>query len=188
MKGLSLRMIYVFLAEGFEEIEAVTPIDMLRRCEKDVIIVGIGSKYIKGSHGIALTADISDNDVMLDDKIEMIVLPGGMPGTLNLQKSDCVKKAVEYCVNNNKYIGAICAAPSVLGILGILEGKKATCYPGFESQLYGAVIEDDYVVVDDKIITAKGAGVSIEFGKALVSALLGDERADMLCASMKCRS
>lgn len=180
-------MIYVFLADGFEEIEAVTPIDMLRRCEKETIIVGIDGIKIIGSHGITLTADITDKDAIFDDTLEMIVLPGGLPGTLNLQQSDTVKKAVDYCIKNDKYISAICAAPTVLGILGVLKNKNATCSPGFESQMHSAILSDESVIKDGKIITARGAGVSIEFGKTLVSALCGEERAEKLCASMKCK-
>ena len=103
-------MIYVFLAEGFEETEAIAPIDLLRRSGRNVITVGVGNKTIKGSHGIPVTADITAEEISLNDELEMIVLPGGMPGTINLEKSEYVQSAIDYCVKNRKFIGAICAA------------------------------------------------------------------------------
>lgn len=160
-------MIYAFLADGFEETEAIAPIDLLRRAGKKVITVGIdGKKVITGSHGISVTADT--NEITLDDSLEMIILPGGMPGTLNLEKSQCVQIAIDYCVLNNKFIGAICAAPSILGHKGLLKGKKAVCYPGFESHLEGAIIGNSLVEEDGIFITARGAGAAIEFGLKLV--------------------
>jgi 4-methyl-5(b-hydroxyethyl)-thiazole monophosphate biosynthesis len=116
----------------------------------------------------------------LDDKLKMIVLPGGMPGTLNLEKSAAVQKAVDYCAENGVFIGAICAAPSILGHKGLLNGREAVCYKGWEEHLQGALIQDAETVRDDNIITARGAGVSFEFGLALVEALLGGEQADEL--------
>ena len=134
-------MIYAFLANGFEEIEAITIIDILRRAEKEVITVGIGDNIIRGAHGMVVVADTQDNMIELDDKLEMIFLPGGMPGTLNLERSAVVQSAIDYCVENDKYIAAICAAPSILGHKGILDGKKACCYPGFEQELKGADVK-----------------------------------------------
>ena len=104
-------MIYVFLADGFEEVEALTAVDLLRRCELDVKTVGIGREAIRGSHGILVQSDLSDKDCVLDENVEMIVLPGGMPGTLNLERSATVQNAVDFCINNGKYVAAICAAP-----------------------------------------------------------------------------
>ena len=120
------RMIYLFLANGFEEIEALTPADILRRGGVEVVTVGIGGTEIKGSHNITVKADISDSDFSLLNDVDGIVLPGGMPGTRNLEKSNKVIKAVTYCNERNLVIGAICAAPSILGHLGILKDKKAT--------------------------------------------------------------
>lgn len=159
-------MIYVFLADGFEETEALAPVDLLKRTGKEVITVGVTGNVVTGSHGIQVIADT--NEISLDDSLEMIVLPGGMPGTLNLEKSQCVQNAIDYCVLNNKFIGAICAAPSILGHKGLLKGKKAICYPGFESHLEGAVISDNSVEEDGIFITARGAGVAIDFGLKLV--------------------
>ncbi|MGN0596200.1 MAG: DJ-1 family glyoxalase III [Ruminiclostridium sp.] len=178
-------MIYCFLAEGFEEVEALTPVDILRRCGKEVVTVGIGEEVITGAHGISVCTDITEVELVPDDEIEMIILPGGMPGTLNLEKSRTVQDAIDYCALNDKYIAAICAAPSILGHKHLLDGKKATCFPGFEEQMNGAVMTGEKVVVADKIITAKGAGASMEFGLKLAEILCGKARADKLAASMQ---
>lgn len=178
-------MIYVFLADGFEEIEALAAVDVLRRAELDVKTVGIGSKTVKGSHGIAVEADILDKEASSDD-LQMIVLPGGMPGTLGLDKSPIVQSFVRYAVEHNLWIGAICAAPSVLGHLGVIDGKKVTCYPGFESELGQAEYTAAHVERDGKIITARGPGAAVEFALELVRALCSDERAKILGASMQC--
>lgn len=169
-------MIYVFLANGFEEVEALTPVDMLRRCELDVLTVGVDGSFIRGSHGITVAADISPEDIRYDNTLEMIVLPGGMPGTLNLEKSEEVQKAIDFCMENNRYIASICAAPSILGHKGLLEGKKATCYTGFETQLFGAEISEEPVCTDGNIITSRGAGTALEFSFELVSRLISPER------------
>lgn len=173
-------MIYVFLANGFEEVEALTPVDMLRRCELEVATVGVGGKSVRGSHGIEVNADIEASDIKLDGGIDMIVLPGGMPGTLNLEKSADVQKAIDFCVENDIYVAAICAAPSILGHKGILKGKNATCYTGFEGELYGARISSDPVCADGKIITSRGAGTAMEFSFELVKNLISEERASIL--------
>lgn len=173
-------MIYVFLAQGFEETEAIVPIDILRRCGKEVITVGIGDNIIKGSHGIAVVTDTEDKLVELTGDLEMIVLPGGMPGTLNLEKSETVQKAIDYCTANDLYIGAICAAPSILGHKGLLKGKKATCYTGFEDQLACAEVTDEPAVIDGKIVTARGAGVAVDFGLKLVEALVSKEKSEKM--------
>ncbi|WP_295085223.1 DJ-1 family glyoxalase III [Ruminococcus sp.] len=161
-------MIYVFLANGFEETEAIAPIDLLRRAGKKVVIIGVGDNIIVGSHGISVVTDTIAQEVPLTEELEMIVLPGGMPGTLNLEKSKYVQDAIDYCVENNKYIGAICAAPSILGHKGLLKDKNAVCYEGFETQLEGAKIGDSGVVDDGIFITARGAGVAVDFGLKLV--------------------
>lgn len=179
-------MIYVFFADGFEEMEAVAPADCLRRCELDVTTVGVGDNIITGSHGISIVTDITDSEMELSDKLEMIVLPGGMPGTLNLEKSAYVQKAIDYCVQNGKYIAAICAAPSILGHKGLLEGENAVCYYGFESQLAGAKVGDEPVCVSNKYITARGAGVALEFSLKLVEILISKERRDILASSLAC--
>lgn len=168
-------MIYVFLAEGFEEIEALTPVDCLRRAGRQVQIVGVGGTVIKGAHGISVTADIAAAEIVLDSKLEMIVLPGGMPGTVNLEQSEDVKRAIEYCISENRWVAAICAAPSILGKMGLLQGKKATCYPGFEGELKGASTTRRSLVADGKIITARGPGAAMDFGLKLVEVLLSKD-------------
>ena len=179
-------MIYCFLAEGFEEIEALTPVDVLRRCGKEVVTVGIGEEIITGAHGISVCTDITEVDLVPNDEIEMIILPGGMPGTLNLEKNRSVQDTIDYCVKNDKYIAAICAAPSILGHKKLLDGKPATCFPGFEEQMGDAVMTGEKVVAADKIITAKGAGAALEFGLKLAEILCGKPRVEKLAASMQC--
>lgn len=172
-------MVYMFLAEGFEEIEALCPLDLLRRAGVDIKTVGIGSKNICGAHGIGVVADMSDNEIF-NSAADMIILPGGMPGTLNLEASAVVSDAIDVAISSGSYIAAICAAPSILGKRGLLAGKEAICYPGFEDKLLGAKISEKRVVVDGKIITAAGMGVALEFGLSLVAILCGKEKADAL--------
>lgn len=180
-------MIYCFLADGFEEMEALCPVDILRRGGCEVVTVGVGEEIITGSHGISVCTDITDSETELNDKVEMIILPGGMPGTLNLEKNLNVQKAIDHCSQNNKFIGAICAAPSVLGHKGLLKGREAVCFPGFEEQLDCGKISDDYVCMDGNIITAKGAGVAQEFGLKLLEVLKGKDAAVKLKESLQCR-
>ena len=169
-------MIYIFLANGFEETEAVTPIDILRRCGKEVITVGIGDNIIKSSHGVAVVTDTEDKLISPDENLEGIILPGGMPGTLNLEASEVVQMSIDYCIANNLYIGAICAAPSILGHKGILKGRKAVCFTGFESQLEGADVSDEPVVRDGNIITSRGAGTAVDFGLKLAEVLASEDQ------------
>ena len=177
-------MIYVFLAEGFEETEALAPVDMLRRAKADVQTVGITGETVVGSHGIPVKADIVPDQMCLDARLEMIVLPGGMPGTLHEEASEAVQQAIAYCIKQDRWIGAICAAPSILGHLGLLAGKTAVCYPGFEKDLTGAKIGTHGVERDGKIITARGAGVAVSFGLALVEAVMGAEVSKKIRASI----
>lgn len=180
-------MIYVFLANGFEEIEALAPVDILRRAKADVKTVGVTGREVTSSRGVVVKADISADEIVLNDDLEMIVLPGGMPGTLNLESSDKVQSAVDFCADNDRYIAAICAAPSILGHKGLLKGKTATSFPKFNGDLEGANVVDDLVAVDGKIITAKGAGASIEFGLTLAQLIVSKETSDNIKASMQCR-
>lgn len=179
-------MIYMFLAEGFEETEAIAPLDILRRAELEIATVGVGRKTVTGSHGISVVADVMDCEIMPDENCQGIILPGGMPGTLNLEKSETVGKFIEYAVKNNLVIGAICAAPSVLGHKGILNGKKAVCYDGFETQLFGAEIQNTSVCRDGNIITAIGAGAAYNFGFALAEVFANKDKATKIKDSMKC--
>jgi len=179
-------MIYLFLATGFEEIEALTTVDILRRGGLEVATVGIGGKIITGSHGIPVRADVMDTEVIPDENVEAVVLPGGMPGTLNLEKSDLVQQFIDYAHDNGKIIAAICAAPSILGHKGLLKGKKAVCFPGFEEQLEGATVLYTPVCIDDNIITAQGAGVAINFGLEIVTHFKGSEKSHRLGESIQC--
>ena len=175
-------MIYMFLANGFEEVEALAPLDLLRRAGCDVTTVGVGgSDTVVGAHGIAVGVDIPDT-MFRDSKPEMVILPGGMPGTKHLDASRTVDAALRSASNTGAYIAAICAAPMVLGKRGYLEGKKAVCYPGFEEYLTGAILQPKgvKVVTDGKIITAVGMGAAVEFGLALVRVLKGDDAATAL--------
>lgn len=179
-------MVYVFLAEGFEIIEALAPVDMLRRAKIDVKTVGVTGESVKSSCGVEVLADISINDLDKDD-IEAVILPGGMPGTLNLEKSDEVQQAIDIAVSNNKLVCAICAAPSILGHKGLLEGKNAIAFPGFEKELNGAVISDKYVVTDGNFITARGAGVATEFGLEIVKQLKNEELSESIRNTIQCQ-
>lgn len=180
-------MVYVFLANGFEEIEALATADILRRAEIPVTTVGVGSKTVTGSHQISVVADLTDAEFVYDGGVEMVVLPGGMPGTLELEKSVCVNSAVDRADSEGKYIAAICAAPSILGHKGLLRGKKACCYPGFEDQLIQATVVNDRVVHDGNIITSRGAGTVYEFAAKLVELLRDKETAEKVLASMICK-
>ena len=172
-------MIYLFLANGFEEIEALCPLDLLRRAGLPVTTVGIGGDMITGSHGITVAADIPEG-MYADSTPDMLILPGGMPGAKNLDESRAVDVALKAGARNGSYLAAICAAPMVLGHRGLLEGKEATCFPGFEDHLTGATLSASRVVRDGKIITAAGMGVALEFGLALVEVLKGKEEAEAL--------
>lgn len=174
-------MIYLFLANGFEEVEALTPLDLLRRAGCEVTTVGVGGDPIVGAHGIAVQADIPDT-MFRDARPEMIVLPGGMPGTRHLDESHIVDTAVRAASASGAYLAAICAAPMILGKRGYLNGKRAVCFPGFEQYLTGASLPTDgaRVVRDGRIVTAAGMGVALDFGLELVRAIKGDAAADKL--------
>ena len=178
-------MVYVFLADGFEEVEAFTPVDYMRRAGIDVVTVGVGSLQIKGAHGITVICDKTEIDIAYDDGIQGIVLPGGMPGTLNLERSSVVQNFIDFCSKNGKMIAAICAAPSVLGHKNLLNCKKAVCFPGFENDLYGAVIEDCFSVTDGNIITAKGAGSASEFAFDIIKYLVSAEKASEIKSTVQ---
>jgi 4-methyl-5(b-hydroxyethyl)-thiazole monophosphate biosynthesis len=179
-------MVYVFLADGFEEIEALTPMDVLRRAGLDVRTVGVGSKRVTGSHRVEVIADIEEKEMEFDS-LQAVVLPGGLPGAVNLDRSRSVQKAVARCFEGGGYVAAICAAPSVLGHMGLLKGKRATCSPGFEKELLGAEFCDESVVADGKIITGNGPGAAMPFALKLAEVLSGEETARRLRKSMQCR-
>ncbi len=169
-------MIAILLADGFEEIEALTPLDVLRRAGLDVKTVAITSKLAVGSHGITVVCDMTADEVNFDE-ITAVIFPGGMPGALNLDASPESDKFIEAVKKNGGIISAICAAPLVLGRRGLLEGKHATCYPGFEDELKGALVSDNSVVNDGKIVTARGMGAALEFALTIVELICGREEA-----------
>lgn len=177
-------MVYVILANGFEETEVVEPVDILRRGGLDVATVSImpGNEVI-GAHGMTLNADIKMNEVNPED-MRMLILPGG-EGYQLLDASNEVHSLINYALVNNIYIAAICAAPSILGKKQILDGKKATCYPGFEKYCYGAEILNKKAVTDGFIITGKGPGAASDFGFAALSALKGNDKAQELKRTMQ---
>ena len=180
-------MVLVFLADGFEETEAIAPVDVMRRCGLEVFTVGVGSKTVTSSHRVTVTADLSEDELgAKEGAIEAVVLPGGMPGTLNLEKSAFVQSYVKRAYEEGLLLCAICAAPSILGHNGYLEGKKATCFPGFEKDLYGASVTGEPAVIDGNFVTGKGAGAAIEFGLAIASKLCGEEKAKKVRESMQC--
>lgn len=169
-------MVYVMFADGFEETEAIEPIDILKRGGVDVFTVGVKDKTVTGAHGITIITDIRIEEVD-PEKMELLMLPGGM-GHEILDASNEVHGLINYAVANGLYIAAICAAPSILGKKMLLEGKKATCFPGYEKYLYGADVVSDNAVVDGKFITAKGAGAAADFGFEMLTVLKNRETAD----------
>lgn len=177
-------MVYVFLADGFEEVEALTPVDLLRRAGAEVKTVGITGKTVTGARGIPVVADMVCDEVNLEDA-EMIVLPGGMPGTINLNESEFVHNAVNYCVKNELYVAAICAAPSIiLGGMDLLHHKRAVCYPGMEDGMLCANPVSQNVCVDGKIITGRAAGAATDFALALCKAVMGSAAAKQVAESI----
>ncbi len=163
-------MTYVFLADGFEEIEALTTVDILRRSGLQVTMVGVGGEQITGAHGIRVQCDIIQERV-IPSTAEMVVIPGGMPGVSNLAKSSVLKEFINLTILGGGYVAAICAGPAILGEMGVLQGKNAICFPGFENSLKGARISDEPLVHDGQFITAKGPGMSMEFALYLAQLL-----------------
>ena len=179
-----MKKVAVHLAEGFEEIEAVSIIDVLRRAEIETLVVSVsGNVEVSGSHNIQVKADALFEEVDYR-KIDMIVLPGGLPGSNNLNAHEGLKSQIIDFYENGKPLGAICAAPLVFGNLGILKDQTATCYPGFENQLLGANTTGRDVEQSGVIVTGKGAGVAIKFALKIVEMLKGKELAENLASKM----
>ena len=174
------KKVLVILADGFEEIEGVTPIDVLRRAGLEVTLAGLSGKTITGSHGVKFQSDMTLDEYR--DLPDALILPGGMPGAKNLGESKKVAELIKRMNRQQKMIGAICAAPALaVAPTGILEGKRATCYPGFEKHFSSSVaLSDDRVVVDGNIITSRGPGSALEFALELVEQLVGREKAEKL--------
>ena len=175
-------MIYLFLADGFEEIEALACVDILRRAGADIKTAGVTGTTVAGAHGINVEADMPISECGFD--AEMVILPGGSVGTDNLAASPEVAALVKDAAQRNAYVAAICAAPTVLGGLGLLEGRRAVCYPGLEGRLTGAKKSSDRVCVDGRFITSRGPGTTSEFALTLVEILKGRAAADALRKGM----
>ncbi len=176
-------MVYVLLADGFEEIEALTPVDFLRRAGVQVTTVSLSGGPVLGAHGIQVNADKRLSDLDFSDA-KMVVLPGGMPGTTHLDECPRMTEILTSVYKRGGMLAAICAAPMVLGKRGFLEGKYAICYPGFESELIGAQLSPSPVVRDGRIITAKSAGVAWLFSYTLAEALVGKEASEKVRAGL----
>ena len=176
--------VYMHLAEGFEEIEALTVVDVLRRAEIEIETVSVtGNKEVKGAHHIKVRTDMLFEEAEYD-KCDMMVLPGGMPGTVNLERHKELCEHIKEFNDKGKWIAAICAAPKILGNLGMLSEKPATCYPGFEGELKGAIIKDEPVVQAGRIITSKGPGTAIAFSLKLVEVLKERKIAEKISEEM----
>ncbi len=175
-------MIYLLLADGFEEVEALTPVDVLRRCGANVTTVGVDGISVTGARKIEVKADIELSGLNKSD-MELLILPGG-PGHRRLAEDD-VRNIITYAAENGITIAAICAAPSVIGEMGLLEGKRATCFPGYENSLKGAVVSAAKVETDGNFITAKGAGAASEFAFAIAERVCGREKAESVKSAMQ---
>lgn len=180
-----MKPLLIFLAPGFEEIEAISIIDVLRRAQLNIISVSLsGDTSVTGSHGITIQADTLYPDVNLEEAA-MLILPGGMPGTNNLNVHEGLKKALKDHATAEKPIAAICAAPLILGQLGLLKGKEATCYPGYEQHLAGAKLSKKSLVKDGLVLTGNGPAVAIRFALNIVQQLRGEELAEELANQLK---
>ena len=172
-----MKKVYVFLAEGFEEMEAVTPVDLLRRVNVDAKFVSItGSKAVTGAHGITYMADLLFEEI--EEDADMLVLPGGMPGTTNLMAHEGLAELLVKQYDSHKWVAAICAAPMVLGALGIVMGRFATIYPGMEEYLVGADISKEEVCVSGNVITSKAPGTAVPFALKLIEVLVSESYAE----------
>ena len=179
-----MNNIYILLADGFEEIEALTPADVLRRADFNVYLVSTNrDRIVKGSHNIVVECDILLDDVEVSNAL-MLILPGGMPGTLNLKNNKSVIDVILKFSDRDKWIGAICAAPMILGEMGLLDGKTVTCYPGYEKHLFNAKHIETPAVTDGKLITGRSAGAALDFSFEIVKQLAGQEKANELMSKM----
>ena len=179
-----MKKVFIFFAEGFEEIEAITPVDVLRRAGINVTTVSVTGKYeVEGSHQIKIVTDTLIEDIR-NEQADMLILPGGMPGALNLNSNETLKEMLRKQSDSGKHVGAICAAPLVLGEMGLLENKTATCYPGFEDRLKGAEVTTNPVETAGNIVTGKGVGAAMKFALEIVAQLTDEETADDLAAKM----
>lgn len=163
-------MVYLVLADGFEEIEAITSADILRRAKIGLQIAGVGGLMVRGAHEISVKADIDINDMNFEE-LEMLILPGGGEGVANLDSCPKVIEALEYALKNDRYVSAICAAPTILGKRGWLDGKKAVCYPGMEADMGKAVLLPGKTAADGKLITGQSPDAAMEFALLITQTL-----------------
>jgi len=175
-------MIYMFLENGFEETEAIATLDMIIRAGIEIKTVG-KKPLVCGTHGIKIEPDLDYSEITKDG-LSGVILPGGLPGTTNLDENPIVSDFIKYCFDNNLLLAAICAAPSVYGKRGYLNGKKAVCYPSFEEHLKGAEVCDTKAVADGNVITAKAMGASFEFGKEIIAYLKSADEAKKVMDSI----
>ena len=173
-------MVYILLADGFEEAEALVVVDLLRRAEIPVSMVGLDGRTVTSAHGVTVSADLRLEQVREED-LEMLILPGGLGGVEKIQKSLAAQGMIQRAAEEGAYVAAICAAPTILAHLTLLDRRKAVCYPGMEDQMYSAVVQKgEHVVVDGRFITGEAAGSVFEFGLKLVEVLRGKEAADQV--------
>jgi protein deglycase len=179
----SMKRVAVLLADGFEEVEAITPIDFLRRAEVEVIAVGVTGASVTGGHGIVVGSDVEMDQAndQFATSLDGVVVPGGTAGAENIAGSEKAMTLIRHCLDSGKLVAAICAAPGVvLGGNGLLEGRRFTCYPGFESRAQNGRFSEDRVVVDGNLITSRGPGTAAEFSLAVIDYLVGEETASNL--------
>ena len=180
-------MVYMLLGTGFEETEAIAPLDLLRRAGVEVATVGLNGKVVYGGHGIGVDTDVAPHEMDLNN-MDMIVLPGGLGGVASIRACAPAMDAIRYAYNNGKFVAAICAGPTILADLGITDGKNATCYPGCEEQMGAALMHSDAAAITDgKVITGTSAGCAIPFGLQLIAALKGSEAADAVAKQIVIR-
>lgn len=180
-------MVYMLLGTGFEETEAIAPLDLLRRAGVKTATVGVTGKIVYGSHNIGIEADILIDEMDLSD-LEMIILPGGLGGVASARASEKAMQALKFAWDSGKFVAAICAGPTVLADLGITDGKKATCYPGCEDGMGTALMQENAACVrDGNLITGTSAGCAIPFGLALIEALKGRDEAEHIAAQIVIR-
>ena len=179
-------MVYMFLGTGFEETEAIAPLDLLRRTGVEIATVGLNGKVIYGGHGIGVEADLEIGQLDLTN-LEMVILPGGLGGVASIKGCPAAMDAIRFAYENGKFVAAICAGPTILANLGITDGKHATCYPGCEEQMGNTIMEDAAAVTAGKIITGTSAGCAIPFGLQLIAALKGQEAADTIAKQIVIR-
>ena len=180
-------MVYMLLGTGFEETEAIAPLDLLRRAGVDILTVGINGKIVYGSHKIGVEADIELGEVNLTN-LEMVILPGGLGGVASIRASKEAMDIVRFAYENNKFTAAICAGPTVLADLGIVDGKNATCYPGCEDGMGNAKMQENAAsVIDGKLITGTSAGCAVPFGLSLIEVLKGKDEAERIAKQIVIR-